>query len=84
LRRLGFRTTLVLRGRGGGPGASLSLYRDSSSKMHGSGAGVEPRSGRVTTTRVNTGSLDEAVATVLLLPRSWGGILAENMVESSV
>lgn len=83
MRRLGFRTTLVLRGRGGGPGASLSLYRDSSSKMHGSGAGVEPRSGGVMT-RVNTGSLDEAVATVLLLPRSWGGILAEKLVGSSV
>ena len=33
-------------------------------------------------TRVNTGSLDEAVATVLLLPRSWGGILAEKLVEA--
>lgn len=57
LRRLGFMRTLVLRGRGRGPGASLSLYRDSSSKMYGGGAGVGPRVVGVTT-RVIIGWLD--------------------------
>jgi hypothetical protein len=60
-RRLRRKTTLDLRGRGGGPGASLSLYRDSRSKMYGSGPGVEPRSGGVTM-RVNTGGPDETLA----------------------
>ena len=60
-RRFGRRTTLDLRGRGGGPGASLSLYRDSRLKMYGSGPGLEPRSGGVTM-RVNTGGPDETLA----------------------
>lgn len=63
-RCVGCRTTLVLRGLGGGPGASLSLRRDAWSKVYGSGVGVEPRSGGVMMGE-NTGRLEEVVTIAL-------------------